>query len=129
VLEVCIFSNGEVGMFSFVGLCRPYIPCNSQDDFHHTGQIGHHSLFLFGGVNSPAHLPNLGLRCIVFGVPYLWQFAHWAISLLCSGGSIFIVRCYIYSALICPRYSGRATVLQKAWEFSISVLTSWGLME
>jgi hypothetical protein len=44
VREECIASNGEVGtrMFSFVGLCRPYIPCNSQDDLHHRGHIGHH---------------------------------------------------------------------------------------
>jgi hypothetical protein len=27
---VCIF---------FVGLCRPYIPCNSQDDFHYREHI------------------------------------------------------------------------------------------
>jgi hypothetical protein len=33
--EECIFSNGEVGMFSFVGLCIPFIPCNSQDGCHH----------------------------------------------------------------------------------------------
>jgi hypothetical protein len=28
VWEECIFSNGEVGMLSFVGPSRPYIPCN-----------------------------------------------------------------------------------------------------
>jgi hypothetical protein len=38
-------------MFSFVG------PCNSQDDFHHRGHIGHHSIFLFGGTGmSSGHL-------------------------------------------------------------------------
>jgi hypothetical protein len=42
-------SHGEVGMFSFVDSFRLYIPCNSQDDFHHRGHIGH-------------HLPDLGLR-------------------------------------------------------------------
>jgi hypothetical protein len=30
VLEECISLNGKVGMFSFVGPCRPYIPCNWQ---------------------------------------------------------------------------------------------------
>jgi hypothetical protein len=37
-------------MFSFAGPCRPYIPCNSQDDFHHRGHIRHHSIFLFNGI-------------------------------------------------------------------------------
>jgi hypothetical protein len=32
VQEDCIISNREVGMFSFVGPCRPNIPCNLQDD-------------------------------------------------------------------------------------------------
>jgi hypothetical protein len=45
VQEKSIVSNGEVVMFSFVGPCRPYIPCNSQDDFHHRGHTGHHSIF------------------------------------------------------------------------------------
>jgi hypothetical protein len=36
-----VVSTGEVGMFYFVGLCRPYIPCNPQDDFHDRGHIGH----------------------------------------------------------------------------------------
>jgi hypothetical protein len=40
VQEECIVPNGEVGVFSFVGLCRPYIPCNLQDDFHHREHIG-----------------------------------------------------------------------------------------
>jgi hypothetical protein len=35
---VYYFSPRGVGMFSFVGLGRSYIPCNSQDDFHHRGQ-------------------------------------------------------------------------------------------
>jgi hypothetical protein len=50
VQEECIVSTGEVGMFSFVGPCRPYILCNSQDYFHHRGHTGHHSIFLFGGI-------------------------------------------------------------------------------
>jgi hypothetical protein len=37
VREKCIVSNGEVGMFSFVGICRHYIPCNLQNHFHHRG--------------------------------------------------------------------------------------------
>jgi hypothetical protein len=45
-----IVLNGEVGMFCSVGLCKPHIPCNSQDDFHHRGYIRHHEIFLFGGV-------------------------------------------------------------------------------
>jgi hypothetical protein len=51
----CIISKGEVGGGGFplvVGPCRPYIPCNSQDDFHHRGHIGHHSRFLFLGLSS-----------------------------------------------------------------------------
>jgi hypothetical protein len=36
-------------MFSFVGPCRLYFPCNSQDDFCDRGHTGHHSIFLFGG--------------------------------------------------------------------------------
>jgi hypothetical protein len=42
VREECIVSNGEVDMFSFIVLCRPYIPCNWQDDFHRRDHIGHH---------------------------------------------------------------------------------------
>jgi hypothetical protein len=45
--EEGIVSTGDVGMF-FLGICRPYIPCNSEDDFHHRGHIGHHSILLFG---------------------------------------------------------------------------------
>jgi hypothetical protein len=26
--------------------------------------------------------------------PYLWQFGHWAMSLLCLGGSNFILHCH-----------------------------------
>jgi hypothetical protein len=48
--EECIVSNGKVGMSPFVGSCRPYIPCNSQDDFNHRGHFGHHSSCLFGGI-------------------------------------------------------------------------------
>jgi hypothetical protein len=65
VREGCIFSNGEVGMFSFVGPCTPYIPCNSQDDFHHKGHIKHHSIFFLCRWFvkwSPAHLTHLGLK-------------------------------------------------------------------
>jgi hypothetical protein len=32
VREECIVSNGMAGMFSFVPLCRPYIPCNSSTE-------------------------------------------------------------------------------------------------
>jgi hypothetical protein len=57
VQQECIVSNGEVGMFSFVGPCRPYIPCNSQDGFHHRRHMGHNSYFLFGGIGlSSGHL-------------------------------------------------------------------------
>jgi hypothetical protein len=49
-VEECIVSNGEMGMFSFVGPRRPYIPCNLQDDFHYRGHIGHHSMFLLGNI-------------------------------------------------------------------------------
>jgi hypothetical protein len=52
VQEECIVSDEEVGMFSFVGLCRPYILCNLQDDFHHRGYTGRRSIFLFGGIHS-----------------------------------------------------------------------------
>jgi hypothetical protein len=56
--------RGEGGrMYSFkwrggyVALCRPYIPCNLQDDFHNRGHIGHHYIFLFGGIGlSRGHL-------------------------------------------------------------------------
>jgi hypothetical protein len=34
VREDCIFSNGEVSVFSLTGPCKLYIPYNSQDDFH-----------------------------------------------------------------------------------------------
>jgi hypothetical protein len=44
--EDCTVSTGEVGMFSFVRLRRPYIPCNPRDGFHHRGHTGHHSIFL-----------------------------------------------------------------------------------
>jgi hypothetical protein len=55
--EERIFSNREVGKFSFVGPCIPYIPCNSQDDFHHRGHIKHHLIFVFGGISlSSVHL-------------------------------------------------------------------------
>jgi hypothetical protein len=47
VREECISSNGEVDRFSFVGPCRPYIPCNWQDDFHHRGHIWHKSILFF----------------------------------------------------------------------------------
>jgi hypothetical protein len=56
-VQDCIISNGEVGMFSFVGPCRQYISCNLQDDFHHREHIEHHSIFLFGGTGlSSGHL-------------------------------------------------------------------------
>jgi hypothetical protein len=42
IMQECIVSNVEVGMISFVGPCKPYIPRNSQDDFHHREHIGHH---------------------------------------------------------------------------------------
>jgi hypothetical protein len=42
VREECNVSKGEVDIFSFLGLSRPYIPCNFQADFHHRGHIGHH---------------------------------------------------------------------------------------
>jgi hypothetical protein len=44
VQEECIVSNEEVGTFSFLGPCRLYIHCNSQDDFHHRGHVRHHSI-------------------------------------------------------------------------------------
>jgi hypothetical protein len=53
--------NPGVGMFSFVGLCRPYIPCNSQEDFHHRGHIGH--------VVSCAFDASRFEMVIIFGVP------------------------------------------------------------
>jgi hypothetical protein len=31
--------------------------------------------------------------------PYIWQFVHWAISLLCLGVSNFILHCFMYSTL------------------------------
>jgi hypothetical protein len=66
VRKECIVPKGEVGMFSFVGPFRPYIPCNSQDDFHHRGHIAHHSVFLFCGTGlSNGHL------CIW---PFFFQF-------------------------------------------------------
>jgi hypothetical protein len=40
--EECFASNGEVGVFSLLTHFRPYIPCNSRDDFLHRGRIGHH---------------------------------------------------------------------------------------
>jgi hypothetical protein len=44
-------------MFSFVAHCRSCIPCNSQEDFHHRGHIGHHQNFLSGGTGlSSGHL-------------------------------------------------------------------------
>jgi hypothetical protein len=55
--EERIFSNTEVGVFSSVSPCRPYIPCTWQDDFHHRGHIGHDSIILFGGIGlSSGHL-------------------------------------------------------------------------
>jgi hypothetical protein len=47
----CIFSGGEVGMFSFIGPCRPYMSCSSQGDYRHRGHIGHYSIFSFGGID------------------------------------------------------------------------------
>jgi hypothetical protein len=49
VLEECRFWDGVVGRFSFEGPCRPYILCNSLDDFRHRGHIKHHSIFLYVG--------------------------------------------------------------------------------
>jgi hypothetical protein len=65
VRETCISSNREVGMFSFVGPCRLYIPCSWQNNFHHRGHIWHNSIFHFVALFvkwSPAHLMHLGLR-------------------------------------------------------------------
>jgi hypothetical protein len=54
--RIIFFSTVEVGMIYFVGLCRPYVLCNSQNDFHHRGHIGHF-IFLSGGIGlSSGHL-------------------------------------------------------------------------
>jgi hypothetical protein len=62
--------GGEVGIFSFVGPCRPNIPCNLQDDFHPRQHIGHRSIILFGGIIlSSAFNASQFEMAIIFGVP------------------------------------------------------------
>jgi hypothetical protein len=99
VREECIFSNGEVGMFPIVGPCRPCIPCNSQDDFHHRGHIGHHLIFLFGGIG----LSSGHLRICLISVWDVNNFlcAHIILLIVGLGGSNLILHCCIlvYSTL------------------------------
>jgi hypothetical protein len=68
VLEDCIVSNGEVGIISFAGPSRPYIPCNWQDEFLHRGHIGHHSIFLLRGIGLSSGHSSLFEMAIIFGV-------------------------------------------------------------
>jgi hypothetical protein len=42
----CIFSGGEVGMFSYAGPCRLHIPCSWQGDHRHRWHIVLHFIFL-----------------------------------------------------------------------------------
>jgi hypothetical protein len=142
VREECIFSNGEVGMLSFVGPCRPCIPCNSQDDFHHKGHFGHHLIFLFGRISV---WDGNNFWCAhIFDSLHIEQyiFCVWAVQ---------IVFCSVVYILwwICPCYSGQVLVPKKSMEsgslvlyclifqifvtvhhsFSISILISSRLME
>jgi hypothetical protein len=78
VREDCIISTGEVGIFSFVGLCRPYILCTSHDNFNHRRHIGHQQSFIFGGI---------GLSCGHLG---FWRISEIAVS---SGVPISLTVC------------------------------------
>jgi hypothetical protein len=102
VQEECIVSNGEVGMFYFVG------SCNSQDDFHHRGHItrSFFSVALVCQVITCTFDASRFEMAILLVV--LW---HWAISLLCLGGSNFILQCRIYSTLNMPLLFGASLTL------------------
>jgi hypothetical protein len=77
VREECNVSKGEVDIFSIIGLCRPYIPCNFQDDFHHRGHIGHLSFWWHWFAKwSPVHLTHLGLSFFFFLIPFYLQAVH-----------------------------------------------------
>jgi hypothetical protein len=75
IVQECIVSNGEVGMFSLVGPCRWYISCNSQDLFHHRGHIRHRSIFLFSG--TLGNIPFVfGQFKFYFALLYIFHIAY-----------------------------------------------------
>jgi hypothetical protein len=102
VQEECTDSSGEVGMFSFVGPCRLYILCNSQDDFHHSGYIGHNSIFRFGGIGlSSGHLR-------------IWRISVWDGN---SNISFVFGRFEFYSALLYTLYIEYVLVIRGRRKF------------
>jgi Pyruvate/2-oxoacid:ferredoxin oxidoreductase delta subunit len=134
----CIFSNGEVGMCSFVGPCRPYIPYSSQGDYRHRRHIGHHSIFPFGGIDLSSGYWRIRHTSVwdssnFLVCPYRSQFLHWAICILCwkSCCSEQVLARQknverVSLVLYCLMFQIFVTVCPS---FSISSLISSGLME
>jgi hypothetical protein len=125
VWEECIFSNREESMFSFVGPCRPYIPCNSQDDFHRRGHIGHWSIFLFGGIGLSSGLLRIWLILVWDGNNFRCNHVFDSLLIEQYLFCVWVVRilfCTIVHILhwICPCYLGQDSVLQKTWRLIAS---------
>jgi hypothetical protein len=116
--EVHCFNQRGRYMFFFVSLYRPYIPCNSQDDFHRRGHVGHHWTFVFTCIGS-----SCGHLCIwrisvwdgnnfwcahIFDSLHIEQYPYcvWAVQMLFCADL-----CILHWIYLC--YLGQVLVLQK----------------
>jgi hypothetical protein len=126
--SVCLICAGGVYCFNwrvgYVFFHRLYIPCNSQDDFHHRppSDITRSFFWWHWFVKwSPAHLTHLSLRWQKFLVcPYFWQFGHWRISLLC----VWAVQ-ILFCTVVCILIEHGLNVSYIDWKFSGLALCCW----